>query len=98
MSISTTDPLGLLSTVQLEARTGISRWTWIKYRKQRKGPNWVVIGRAVRYRVPEIDAWLASNTVVPGDAGKPKVKPAPALVQNTIRQVPPHLRGMRGHS
>ena len=98
MSTSTTDPLGLLNTVQLEARTGISRWTWIKYRKQRKGPNWVVIGRAVRYRVPEIEAWLQSNTVVPGEAGKQKVKPAPALVQNTIRHVPPHLRGVRGLS
>ncbi len=98
MSISTSDPLGLLSTVQLEARTGISRWTWIRYRKQRKGPNWVVIGRAVRYREPEIDAWLTSNTVVPGQAGRPTVKPAPAMVQNAIHHVPPHLRGLRGFS
>ena len=44
-------------------RLGLSESTLAKMRMIRSGPNFSLLGRAVRYRVADLDAWVASRTV-----------------------------------
>ena len=38
------------------------------WRYRRVGPPFVRVGRHIRYRKVDVDAWLASQTVTPGAA------------------------------
>jgi excisionase family DNA binding protein len=42
---------------------GISSVTATKWRAKAKGPPFIKVGRLVRYRRSDVDAWLRSNTV-----------------------------------
>jgi predicted DNA-binding transcriptional regulator AlpA len=44
--------------------------TLAKARMYKRGPNFVRIGRAVRYRQSDLDAWMSAS--VAGQVGKPK--------------------------
>ena len=44
-------------------RLGLSESTLAKLRMSRTGPSFCLLGRAVRYRVADLDAWVASRTV-----------------------------------
>jgi len=44
---------------------GLSRWTLQKWRAQRRGPAHAKLGARVRYRVADLDAWLAAQRVAP---------------------------------
>lgn len=48
---------------QLCAELGISSVTATKWRARAEGPPFIKIGRLVRYRRSDIDAWLVSRTV-----------------------------------
>jgi excisionase family DNA binding protein len=67
MPSGTTDVLELLTTEQTAARTGLSVNTLLKHRKQHRGMPFVRIGRTVRYRTVDVEAFLVARTVVPGD-------------------------------
>ena len=42
---------------------GISSVTATKWRAKAEGPPFIKVGRLVRYRRTDVDAWLASRTV-----------------------------------
>ncbi len=44
-------------------RLGLSESTLAKLRMTRTGPSFSLLGRAVRYRIADLDAWVASRTV-----------------------------------
>ena len=92
------DPLELLDTCQAAARYGLAPDTMLSWRKNGKGPPYIKVGgRTVRYRTVDLEAWLTSQTVIPGEPRTNKsvtVTPGPASSQ-TIAPLPPHLRGGR---
>ena len=92
------DPLELLTTAEAARRTGRPKDTLRKDRKAGKGMPWVRVGRNIRYRTVDVEAWIIAQTVTPSEPnpGTTTVgKPAPAVVQQTS-SIPPHLRGLRG--
>jgi predicted DNA-binding transcriptional regulator AlpA len=48
---------------QLCADLGISSVTATKWRARAEGPPFIKVGRLVRYRRTDVDAWLASRTI-----------------------------------
>jgi hypothetical protein len=50
----------LLSDYDLERRTGRARSTWQKDRLAGNGPPFIRVGRLVRYRQSDFEAWLAA--------------------------------------
>ena len=49
-------------------RLGLSESTLAKLRMTRTGPSFCLLGRAVRYRAADLDAWVASRTVTTNTA------------------------------
>lgn len=91
MPTALTDPLELLTTEQAAARTGLSVNTLLKHRKQRRGMPFVRLGRTVRYRTADVEAYLIAQTVQPG---QPAETPTPVRHSDT-RWTHPALRGNR---
>ncbi len=56
-------PNELLDEKRLCAELGISPVTATKWRRRADGPPFVKIGRLVRYRRADVDAWIASRTI-----------------------------------
>ena len=54
---------GPLDTTAAAARIGLSRSTLEKLRVYGGGPPYLKLGRLVRYRVTDLDAWLAERMV-----------------------------------
>ena len=52
----------LLDEARLAARLGVSRSTLQSWRYSRRGPRYIKIGRLIRYRNADVDAFLAANT------------------------------------
>ena len=71
-----------LNTVDAARYVGLAPGTLEKHRIYgNRGPHWVRLGGAIRYRVVDLDAWLARNVQRPGelrdqDPGKPSRGPA----------------------
>ncbi len=40
---------------------GFSQWALRVWRRKNKGPQFVKVGRTVKYRISDLDAWLASH-------------------------------------
>jgi predicted DNA-binding transcriptional regulator AlpA len=56
----------LVSDLETAGLLGVSRGTLANWRCQRtQGPAFVKVGRLVRYRLADVEAWLARNTVDP---------------------------------
>ncbi|KQB87063.1 helix-turn-helix transcriptional regulator [Corynebacterium lowii] len=53
--------MGLLTTTQVAAKTGISESTLRYFRANGKGPECGKIGRRVMYRPEDVDAWIAQQ-------------------------------------
>lgn len=51
----------LLTTTQAAERCNLSRRTLEKFRHTGGGPRYTRLGRAVRYRAQDLDAWVAEN-------------------------------------
>jgi predicted DNA-binding transcriptional regulator AlpA len=58
------NPTGLLTTVQAAGVLGFNPSFLAKARLTGTGPRFLKIGKAVRYRRADIDAWLADKTRV----------------------------------
>ena len=52
-----------LKTEEAAAKTGLSVSTLEKLRVYGGGPKFCRLGRAVRYRAPDLDAWMAERLV-----------------------------------
>ncbi len=57
-----------MSPEQVAEEFGVSLATVYKWRSQRTGPPGFRVGRHVRYRQSDIDAWLDSHAVGPRPA------------------------------
>jgi len=55
----------LISTEEVATLLGHSPRTLEALRFRREGPPYVKLGRAVRYDLSELEAWIASNRVEP---------------------------------
>jgi predicted DNA-binding transcriptional regulator AlpA len=62
-STNSVDDLALIDEKQLCADLGISSVTATKWRAKAAGPPFIKVGRLVRYRRADVEAWLASRTV-----------------------------------
>jgi predicted DNA-binding transcriptional regulator AlpA len=51
----------LMSDFDLERLTGRARSTWQKARLTGDGPPFIRLGRLVRYRASDVEAWLAAH-------------------------------------
>jgi predicted DNA-binding transcriptional regulator AlpA len=52
----------LLDEAKLAARLDLSRATLQNWRYAGKGPRYIKIGRLIRYRNPDVDAYLKAQT------------------------------------
>ena len=52
----------LVDEASLAARLGVSRSTLQSWRYSARGPRWIKLGRLIRYRVIDVDAYLEANT------------------------------------
>ena len=52
----------LVDEASLAARLGVSRSTLQSWRYSARGPRWIKLGRLIRYRVADVDAYLEANT------------------------------------
>ncbi len=52
-----------LDTHEAARRTGLASSTLRKLRLTGEGPRFMKLGRAVRYREDELNAWLAARTI-----------------------------------
>ncbi len=52
----------LVDELMLAARLGVSRSTLQSWRYSGRGPRWIKLGRLIRYRVADVDAYLQANT------------------------------------
>lgn len=59
--LSIDDPM--LTTNQTSALTGIAKGTLEYWRWEKRGPSFLKLGRAVRYRKSEVIAWMNSGAV-----------------------------------
>ena len=57
-----TKPSDLLDEARLATKLGVSRKTLQSWRYAGQGPRFIKIGRLVRYRVADIDAYLRAQT------------------------------------
>lgn len=55
-----------LTTRQAADYLQVSPRTLEGYRYREEGPRWAKAGRTVRYRVEDLDAWMAANSVSTG--------------------------------
>lgn len=53
----------LLDTKAAASRVGLSIVTLERYRVSGEGPQFAKLGKAVRYRPADLDAWVASRLV-----------------------------------
>ena len=91
------NPTQLYDTKQTAVLTTLSPWTLLAHRKEGRGIPYIKLGPLVRYLGSDIQEFISENRVDPG-AKKAKGRPAPNAVQTPVRQVAPHLRGLRGFS
>lgn len=60
-------PQKLLSEVEASHYIAMSR-PWLRVQRMRQsGPSYLRIGRAIRYSVPDLDAWMDRRRVVCAD-------------------------------
>lgn len=52
----------LVDEARLAGRLGVSRSTLQSWRYSGRGPRWIKLGRLIRYRVADVDAFLQANT------------------------------------
>jgi predicted DNA-binding transcriptional regulator AlpA len=52
----------LVDEVGLAGRLKVARSTLQNWRYTGRGPRWIKLGRLIRYRVADVDAFLAANT------------------------------------
>ncbi len=55
--------LSLLRTPDVAKMLGVSITKLEHMRSDGRGPNWIRVGRSVRYRPDDLQAYLAANTV-----------------------------------
>lgn len=60
----------LLTTVQLADYLHSTPRTLEDWRLNGVGPRYIKLGQLVRYRLADVDAWLAANTVETTGAGR----------------------------
>jgi hypothetical protein len=56
------DRIGLISDAQFAAMMMVSEYTTQQWRVAGTGPTYVRLGRAVFYRLNDIELWVGSNT------------------------------------
>ncbi len=61
-TVDISEPKDLVGEVELASRLGVSRSTLQSWRYSRRGPRFVKIGRLVRYRVADVEAFLVACT------------------------------------
>ncbi|MCD2262454.1 helix-turn-helix domain-containing protein [Dietzia aurantiaca] len=59
---------GLLDPPTVAEDFGVTVQRLAEWRHKGIGPSYVKVGRLIRYRAEDIDAWLDANTVKTGDA------------------------------
>lgn len=64
-AIRVCDPDALLTELEAATRLHLSTRTLQAWRVRRCGPPFVQAGRAVRYRLRDLLAWIDANTVSP---------------------------------
>ena len=52
----------LLTTKELAKYLGIGESTLLQYRFDGTGPSYIKLGHLVRYRISDVEAWLAKRT------------------------------------
>ena len=69
----------LLTTGEVAALLGLTVWTLVNWRLGRqgkhtgteRGPRYLKLGGAVRYRISDVNAWLVSRCVAPKSPRRP---------------------------
>jgi hypothetical protein len=64
-TVSPPAPSAAVDSVGAAPIVGVSPATLKTWRHKRIGPPYVVIGTRVRYRVCDLEAWMAERTVTP---------------------------------
>ena len=59
------DPHHVLTAAEAARYLRVSERSLIRWRNARKGPAWTYAGKQVRYRLADLDAYLAGRTCEP---------------------------------
>ena len=86
MSINPIDPNGLVDTRRAASLLGLDHATLQNWRCRGEGPPFIRLGRAIRYRPDDLETWIESHRVAPGEAGNTAL--TPANTESTPRQTP----------
>ncbi len=62
VGLITAEASDLVDEVGLARRLKVARSTLQNWRYTGRGPRWIKLGRLIRYRVADVDAFLAANT------------------------------------
>lgn len=60
----------LLSGKDVAAHLGVPEGTLTQWRYHKKGPRYIVVGRHVRYRAVDVEAWEAEQAIEPAGASR----------------------------
>lgn len=65
MTVNATTPVASIESIDAAPMIGVNAATLKAWRRKGIGPPYVRFGNRVRYRVCDIEAWLAAHTVTP---------------------------------
>ncbi|WP_130470964.1 helix-turn-helix domain-containing protein [Candidatus Magnetaquicoccus inordinatus] len=66
--------MNLISHSQAASQLGVSEITLSNWRVAKKGPAYIKVGRSVRYRQEDLDAWLLTQRVDPAAKKEPVLR------------------------
>ena len=52
----------LMDSKMAAAYLGVSAWTLVDFRYKQVGPDWIKVGKSVRYRRSALECWIESCT------------------------------------
>lgn len=67
MSLELRNAIGLLSQDDVASMIGVSKTTLRIWRREKRGPAFIKLEKAVLYRLSDVQNWLASRVVDPSN-------------------------------
>ena len=61
--------LGIMTTEEVASTLEVTEHTLAMWRAEKKGPNFVRLGRAIFYRRTDVQGWIDENVIALGGGG-----------------------------
>ena len=67
--------LGIMTTEEVASTLEVTEHTLAMWRAEKKGPNFVRLGRAIFYRRTDVQGWIDENVIALGGGGGEHTRP-----------------------